>query len=413
MGTCFKSYLSVVVFFLATIHLCLSQDYPHQINQYPFIRYDLNKLDFYGDSIGFKTLYNKFDEIIFEGADQVDIIHMGGSHIQAGVFSAQMRKKIQTIQPGLNSYRGFLFPYRMARTNNPSNYQISYTGYWTSCRNVEKKKSCELGLSGISVTTTDTLTSLKIYFDHEYVPYTFTSLKVFHQLDSTSFSIVPSDTLFTREINEELGYTAFHFAHPQDTLSLKFVKTSPSQQSFSLYGLEFENKEPGFAYHAIGVNGADVPSYLRCALLEKHVAAIGPDLMIFSIGINDAYTTRFDPEIFKANYTELINRIKTISPHVNIIFTTNNDSYYRKRYVNKNGEKVRQAMIELARQHHAGVWDLYTIMGGYNSIRQWETYGLAKRDKIHFTKEGYNLVGDLFFSALIKSYEYHMKGSQQ
>jgi len=407
MGSGAKKLVGLAALFVALFQAS-AQDYPHEKTNYPFINYDKNKLEFYGDSSGFGKLFEKFDRTIFEGEGQIDIIHMGGSHIQAGIFSATMRKKIQTIQPGLNSYRGFLFPYQMARTNNPSNYHVRYSGSWSGCRNVEKKKTCDLGLSGISVTTRSTSSSLKIYFDQEHLSYNFTTLKVFHETDSASFSIQPEDTAYIMEVNEELGYTAFHFSNPQDTMSLRFEKTSEEQNYFSLYGLEFENEDPGFAYHAIGVNGADVPAYLRCNLLENHATAVKPDIAIFSIGINDAYTTRFNPEFFKSNYRELIRRIKNASPNVKIIFTTNNDSYYRRRYVNKNGEKVRAAMIELAREHNAAVWDLYTIMGGSNSIVEWVGFGLAKQDKVHFTKAGYELVGDLFFSALIKSYEYHL-----
>ena len=44
-------------------------------------------------------------------------------------------------------------------------------------------------------------------------------------------------------------------------------------------------------------------------------------------------------------------------------------------------------------------------MGGLNSIVLWEKYNLAQRDKIHFTREGYLLMGDLFFTALIQNFE--------
>jgi hypothetical protein len=43
-------------------------------------------------------------------------------------------------------------------------------------------------------------------------------------------------------------------------------------------------------------------------------------------------------------------------------------------------------------------------MGGLESMKVWETNGLAKRDKIHFTNQGYKLLGDLFYNALMKSY---------
>ena len=42
--------------------------------------------------------------------------------------------------------------------------------------------------------------------------------------------------------------------------------------------------------------------------------------------------------------------------------------------------------------------------GGLGSMRQWEAFGLAQKDKIHFTRKGYKLMGDMMFRAIIESY---------
>jgi len=83
---------------------------------------------------------------------------------------------------------------------------------------------------------------------------------------------------------------------------------------------------------------------------------------------------------------------------------TNNDSY---RYVrrgmtyNTNTETVRRAMMELAEEYGAGVWDLYAVMGGAHSVEKWRDAGLVKYDRLHFTDVGYSLLGDLFVEALM------------
>jgi lysophospholipase L1-like esterase len=35
-------------------------------------------------------------------------------------------------------------------------------------------------------------------------------------------------------------------------------------------------------------------------------------------------------------------------------------------------------------------------------MQEWEKAGLAAKDKIHFTKTGYQLLGDMFFEAMMK-----------
>ncbi len=136
---------------------------------------------------------------------------------------------------------------------------------------------------------------------------------------------------------------------------------------------------------------------------------LNPDLAILSIGINDAYETTFSKEKFINNYDSLIQKILIANPTVSILFTTNNDSYYKRKYPNKNAFLVREAMGELSEKYNGVVWDMFGIMGGIDSIKKWEENGLAKSDKIHFTVKGYKLIGDLLFEAIINSYSEYIR----
>ena len=97
--------------------------------------------------------------------------------------------------------------------------------------------------------------------------------------------------------------------------------------------------------------------------------------------------------------------IKEQYPDANFLFTTNNDSYYKRKVVNERVVEAKKTMYKLAKKHDCVIWDLFSIMGGMNSIVKWEENGLAKSDKIHFTTIGYKLTGDLFFEAFLKSYK--------
>ena len=107
------------------------------------------------------------------------------------------------------------------------------------------------------------------------------------------------------------------------------------EKEFALYGIVLENQDPGICYHSIGVNGASVPSYLRCEFFEQHLSLINPDLIIFSVGINDAYDTQFTASKYEKNYDTLISYFQSVSPRSALLFTTNNDSYYKRKYPNK------------------------------------------------------------------------------
>ena len=392
---------------LAACGYTQSYEYPYRIDQYEFIRYDLNRFEFFGDPSRFDRLYSKFDELISRGEGKFTIVHIGGSHLQADVYSDRMRKRLQTFQPGNNGGRGFVFPYAIVGTNNPRSYRVEYTGKWVSCRNVEKYKKCILGLSGISVTTTDTTSSISITLEPGEMDYDFNRVRIFHQQDSSAYDLFVSADSPVMEMHRDYskGITEVAFGNYVNRLTLSFRKTDSLQNAFVLYGLSLETDDPGVVYHSIGVNGAKLPSYLRCQLLEDHLEALDPDLVILSIGTNDAYTRYFQPETYRDNYDSLIGRITAALPGAAILLTVPNDSYLYRRYINRNTEEVREVIDSLAVQYHCGVWDFYTVMGGLNSIIVWQRFGLARRDRIHFTRNGYMLVGDLFFNAFLKSYD--------
>ena len=200
-----------------------------------------------------------------------------------------------------------------------------------------------------------------------------------------------------------------------DAFTLYFEEQDSLWGTFCLRGFWLDNGLPGISYVDIGVNSASVPSYLRCKYLENDLTFVKPDLCIFSIWINDASGTDFDTTFFQNNYKELIRRIRSVSPDCAILFTTNNDSFRKvgKRYYNnENGLLAQQAFYSLSTYYKTGVWDLFSFMGGLNSMKIWEEKGLAQRDKVHFTSQGYSLIGDLIYNAFVAEYINYLKNKK-
>lgn len=372
-----------------------------------------NKLVFPGDRKDWDRYHSKLDKLLLDGTGQVHVAHFGGSHIQADMWSMELRSRLQNVVPGVKGGRGFIFPYAMAKTNNPYWYLPEYTGKWTSEKNVTRADTAALGISGYSVTTTDTLTTLKVSFRGEvYSGYQFNRVKVMHRMDSSyTVTAYSRDPLVHIESSEDAkrGYTEFQYDRYVDTLYLRFQRTAPDQRRFTLYGITLESDDPGFFYHANGVNGASTTSWLRCQQFVRELAVIKPDLVVFSIGINDAHDPDFSAERYERNYEQLIARVKEASPNAAILLTTNTDSYIKRRYPNKNGTTVREVMMRLGAKHGCAVWDTFGVMGGQHSIARWEQAGLAKKDLIHLTRPGYVALGDLLFNAMMEAYGEHLK----
>ena len=90
------------------------------------------------------------------------------------------------------------------------------------------------------------------------------------------------------------------------------------------------------------------------------------------------------------------------NPNCALLLTVPNDSYYHRRYLNKNIARERTVIKELAAEYGMAVWDLYGIMGELGSSKTWQTNKLMRSDKIHFTHDGYHLKGEMFIDGFLK-----------
>ena len=414
-------FITLILAFIASSSLAQGT-VKRKTPDYAFANFDHTKILYPGDSLAMERFFDKLDTLLFYGQGKINIMHIGGSHVQAGVFSQEMRDNLLSLCPGITAGRGLLFPFM--KTNTPASYSVTRTGEWDYCRNaVRKETDKRMGLAGAAITTSDVNASVSIV-SRERRLSAFSPNYEFKKVTLIGFSE-------TENVTPVLGYkgTTIKGIHDasQDTYTFLLPALTDSvniffesmQGEFTLTGVLLENGMPGISVHGVGVNGAAVPSYLRCDDFERDLKLIRPDLVIFGIGINDAAGTDFDVEQFKRNYDGLIHIIKRVNPDCALLFVTNNDSFkyvrVRKRKgryeVNTNGFLVEKAFLELGKKYNAAVWDQFDVMGGLYSMRNWENAGLAQKDKVHFTSEGYKLIGDLLYNALISRYIEHVKAT--
>ena len=385
------------------------------IPQYRFMDYNYHAIQVPGkDSTRLNRFFQKTDTLIETGKGAINILHIGGSHVQADMMSHKIRQNLDMMNGEFMTPRGFIFPYSVAKTNNPSNYRVRYSGKWSSVRNVQANRKMPLGVSGIAVYTQDPLATINISLNtDESRRWEFTRLRLLGYEQDGSDGVTPvlyhhNDTLKAYFDVDSKTYL-FDMPEPVDSFIIGFLQTGRVARTFVVHGFIPEKETPGIMYHAIGVNGASVPSYLGSEYFEEELHLLKPDLMIFGIGINDAASRDFTETSFYNNYNALIEKILRVNPDCAFIFITNNDSFRRisrNNYrVNPNGANARKVFYRLAEEHQAGVFDLFSLMGGLSSMRQWQTAGLARVDKVHFTKTGYELIGDMLYNALVEYYQ--------
>ncbi|NVK28303.1 MAG: hypothetical protein HWE14_09680 [Flavobacteriia bacterium] len=400
---------------LAILGLLSSALFAQSVTQakYPFMHLENNVILTPGSDDKLEAFFDQLDRLAFKGEGQIDILHMGGSHVQAGMLSNAMRTGLQAMSPGLKGSRGFFFPFRLAKTNEPSNFSIQSNVEWEGFRCSVNNHDARWGMSGIVATTTRKDARVDIMaFDGESGRYFFSKVRIYHPngdslyrpvVDSTKFKV---DTIFY----DSRGFTEFRLIGDYDSFTFT-LDGSDEAKEFIWQGVQFVDEWPGISYHALGVNGASTKSYLRCVDFNKQMKAIAPDLVVFGIGINDAYMSeeRFEPGVFKARYDSIMDAIEASNPDVLFLFLTNNDSYYRRRFPNPNALAVRDVMLELAEERDAIYWDLFEVMGGLGSIDLWVDQGLARGDRIHLSREGYELQAELLVYAIEQKWLEHLR----
>lgn len=389
----------------ALLLVVLLASLPLGAQEYPFMHIEANHLRYDSTSVTMQAFLQKFYRLRTTGQGNISIMHIGGSHVQAGTFPHRIRTNLLTAYPTLIRGRGMVFPYSAAaKCNNPPDYKVHCPEKVTLTRNVYKQPEYPLGLCGIAITAHDMTTHIQLLNNEKELDYAVSRIVV---LGYSPNGIVPTLSYGTQAgippsyIDSANHRYVYNLRHEVD--SIEIVIPCREGEQFTLTGVMLDSRHPGITYHSIGVNGAAVPDYLKCAL-NSDLRLIRPDLVIFGIGINDAHATDFDSVAFKENYLRLCDSIRSVNPQCAFIFITNNDCYRktgRRSYsVNRNGLQVQEVCYRLAKLTGGAVWDQFEIMGGLKSMERWQKEGLAQKDKVHFTRAGYQLLGDLLYQAL-------------
>lgn len=375
------------------------------VDTFPFINHDNNHIKCC-DTLAMNHFIAQLDNCVTTDTSLVSIVHIGDSHLQADFFTSQVRNCFNYYFGVNNPSRGFMFPYAMANTNNPFNYKVDWKGEWTASRALNKKHDT-LGLSAISVTTTDSVAvvNLKLLNLDTMFHYCGSQLQLYVDCSPKCYrhSVVYPNVI-GMEIDSLSNCVTWYFEQPTDSVSLKIVKTSAQQSKFTIYGMALTNNK-AIEYHTIGLNGATVATYLKCHNFERHLQSLAPNLVVVSLGTNDSYTTRFDSIAFEKQLTILIERIRSAANGASILLTTPNANKLQKNTFNYNVVAASRSIERIAEQQKCAVWNFNALMGNAENIDLWLSAQLLRQDCVHLTRKGYELQGNMFFRAIIALYQ--------
>lgn len=420
--------------------------------------------------------FTKLRDVGSDSTQQVRVVHIGDSHIQADFWTGELRRLFQS-EFG-NAGRGLIFPFGLAQSHNPTDVVTKSNIEWSKRTNA-KAEGPEIGIAGASIATTNPKFHIELLLKDEAAKFNRFTLfnnkgaeafdftlgkgdvkmmdqgpvgvsKKYHRVRKGEtlshiakrygcsvsqlrrwngirgsridinqklkvsppiYSNKPSDSFefYTWLGNSEYPDTAFYATLVLDKLANQLVikgeKLQETQKETVFHGVLLENtNQTGVLYNAIGVNGVTYEHYNQAELFFEQLPALKADLIIVSLGTNEALSSRFDEEEFRTQTEQFFLTLRQVQPNVPVLVTTNPDCLRKGKYIAEGVAQAKKVILEQSHRHGFAVWDLHTIMGGNGSVNQWSKKGLTARDKIHFTKEGYQLQGQLLYHAIKNAY---------
>lgn len=160
-------------------------------------------------------------------------------------------------------------------------------------------------------------------------------------------------------------------------------------------------EHPTINVECIGINGATYTTYLNNSRLTQRLQRLAPQLVIISLGTNEAYG-RYSS--LTGNIESLLYIIKRACPGVKFLLTTplETQKWRSRGYTIQSGiAEVRDIIVNYGKIHHIAVWDFYRVGGGAGASYKWHTAGFMSGDRIHLTSVGYHVQGELLAKALL------------
>lgn len=319
----------------------------------------------------------------------VRILHIGDSHVQGAFLGGELRRLFQESRG--DAGRGLVFPHRLAGTNGAFDVSWSGKGPWAASAAVRHDPQMTWGMAGWALASTDSGRAVAL---------------------TPSAKAEPGRLLSTRAWLFGEGVRMDGLGQP-DTCGPSCLSYSfPLQDSFRLHldgapgrldGIVLENGRSGVVWSEAGVNGLAWQDLLKPSRMWEQVYAWKPDLVVVSLGTNDAFQKGFSGSGFSDAVRESIHRIRLSAPGADILLTFPPDHALkvrrRKWEDNPRLDMVARRLTDLCEVENVAGIDLRELMGGRGSWKTWSARGLMAKDHIHYQAEGYRRQASLLYQA--------------
>lgn len=368
------------------------------LSAYPKLNLAANKIDMNGAD--WSELARRFANVS-EADSLFSLVYLGDSHIQADFGGAVVRSRL--AEASHQAGRGFITPFKLTGTNEPVDYTFRIDCSYVASRLLKMPWATDMTFSGVGITPTDREFTVDISCRTPFDRLTFhyTGAQPIVTTVVTEGDTIPFVSWFPGA-----GRIAVELMETVDEVAVSFA----TESQVTLAGANLAFADTGTFVHSIGNNGATYSTYGLIDGFGKGIAQLHPDLIVIALGTNEAFGKTTAEDIL-IDIDHLVNTIRRNNPRAELMLVTPSECFKRvytsskrrrrrtaSKVVNTKVEQMRNAILSYGAKHNIPVYDTFAVAGQAADL---EAAGILSKDGVHFTAQGYRVLGNLLADAIL------------
>lgn len=346
------------------------------------------------------------------GEGQARLVFFGASHVASDLFTGHIRRELQRRYG--DAGHGFVVPVHPWRTYRHRDINIDSDGRrWKTHRiRVGDSEVEKVGIAGVAMSSrlSGSFGAVSTTEDNEQGRRAdfFELYYLKHPRGGDMEVLIDgrrARRISTRASKATPAYAAFRV--PDE--GHRFEVRTLSRRPVWLFGVAVERDRPGVIVDTLGINGARARYQLLWdeEIYREHLQRRKPDLVVLAYGTNES-GDESPIEEYERDLRTVVERIRDTVPEASCLLIGPSD---RPMQVEERvfEDRTRTAQVievqhRVALEHGCGFFDLVAFQGGSLSMVQWAANdpAYASQDHIHYTRLGYQRLGEVLLSALLE-----------
>lgn len=360
--------------------------------------------------------FKKLEALELTGQGKIRIAYFGDSMNDGDYIVQDIRSLFQEMFGGEGV--GFV---SITSQSASSRYSVThqFSKNWTTQTFLSTKTpKYPFGVDGQVAFTNDNASSLWVRYRANNQPHAtnLPNATLFYgkseNQDASIAISADNDSIVTKKLDPENILNTIKLTTSSKNLKVVLNKSA----NIPFYGINFDENNGVYVdnFSLRGNSGLPLSSF-NFDLMRAFSKELDYDLVIFQYGTNVLSYKTSDYSWYNSKMTNSVNHVRNCFPHASTLILSVADRSIKKELEMKTDPYVIQlskAQKEYAGNTKSAFINLYSLMGGENSMVTWVNESLANKDYTHFNPKGSKKLGKLIFDEIQKGYTEYKQQSK-